>query len=72
MGVLGAKFCREEGTSLETKSFFVAMGLGAAAGTALGMMLPRNRTMEQMGRDMTSRAADTVIRAVDTVEKKMQ
>jgi hypothetical protein len=50
----------------------MAMGLGAAAGTALGMMLPRNKTMERVGRDMTSLAADTVIRAVDTVEKKMQ
>lgn len=50
----------------------MAMGLGAAAGTAVGMMLPKNRTMRQMGRQMTSAAADTVTRAVNTVEKKLQ
>ena len=57
---------------MEAKTFFMAMGLGAAAGTAVGMMLPKNRTMRQMGRQMTSAAADTVTRAVNTVEKKLQ
>ena len=57
---------------MEAKTFFMAMGLGAAAGTAVGMMLPKNHTMRQMGRQVTSAAADTVTRAVNTVEKKMQ
>lgn len=50
----------------------MAMGLGAAAGTAMGMMLPRSAAMRQMGRDVTAAAADTVTRAVNTMEKKMQ
>lgn len=57
---------------MEAKTFFMAMGLGAAAGTAVGMMMPKNRTMRQMGRQVTAAAADTVTRAVNTVEKKMQ
>ena len=57
---------------MEAKTFFMAVGLGAAAGTAVGMMLPKNQTMRQMGRNVTSAAADTVTRAVNTVERKMQ
>lgn len=57
---------------MEVKTFLVAMGLGAAAGTAVGMMMPRNRTMEKMGRQVTSAAEDAVVRAMDTVEKKLQ
>ena len=57
---------------MEAKTFFMAMGLGAAAGTAVGMMKPRNRTMRQLGRNASSAAADTVTRAVNTVERKMQ
>ena len=57
---------------MEAKTFFMVMGLGAAAGTAIGMMLPKNQTMRQMGKHMTSAAADTVTRAVNSVEKKMQ
>ncbi len=57
---------------MEAKSFFMAMGLGVAAGTAVGMMMPRNKTMRQIGRNVSSAAADTVTRAVNTVEKKMQ
>ncbi len=57
---------------MEVKSFFAAMGVGAAAGTALGMMLPRSRTMRQMGRNISSAAADSVTRAVNAAERKMQ
>lgn len=57
---------------MEVKSFFAAMGVGAAAGTALGMMMPRNRTMRQMGRNISSAAADSVTRAVNAAERKMQ
>ena len=57
---------------MEVKQFLTAMGIGAAAGTAVGMMLPRNRTMRQVGREISSAAADTVTRAVDTVERKMR
>ncbi len=57
---------------MEVKRFLAAMGVGAAAGTAVGMMLPRNKTMRQVGRDISSAAADTVTRAMDTVERKMQ
>lgn len=57
---------------MEAKTFFMAMGLGAAAGTAVGMMMPRNQTMRQLGRNVSSAAADTVTRAVNTVERKMQ
>ena len=57
---------------MEVKQFLTAMGIGAAAGTAVGMMLPRNKTMRQVGRNISSAAADTVTRAVDTVERKMQ
>ena len=57
---------------MEVKRFLTAMGVGAAAGTAVGMMLPRNKTMRQVGRDISSAAADTVTRAMDTVERKMQ
>ncbi len=57
---------------MEAKGFFMAMGLGAAAGTALGMMLPRNKTMGRLGRQAAGAAADTVTRAVNTVERKIQ
>ena len=67
-----ANFCRGEGLLLEAKTFLMAMGLGAAAGTAVGMMMPRNKTMRQVGRNVSAAAADTVTRAVNTVEKKMQ
>ena len=50
----------------------MAMGIGAAAGTAVGMMLPKNRTMRQMGQQIAGTAADTVTHAVNAVEKKMQ
>ena len=56
---------------MEAKTFFMAMGLGAAAGTAVGMMLPRNREMQHLGRQMTHTAARKVNQAVDTVERKM-
>jgi len=56
---------------MEVKKTMLALGIGAAAGTAVGMMLPKNRTMRQAGRNLTSAAADTVTRAVDTVERKM-
>ncbi len=57
---------------MEVKTFMMAMGLGAAAGTAVGMMMPRNKTMRQIGKNVSTAAADTVTRAVNTVEKKMQ
>ena len=57
---------------MEVKTFLAAMGIGAAAGTAVGMMLPRNRTMRQVGRNISSAAADTVTHAANTIEKKMQ
>lgn len=57
---------------MEVKTFLAAMGLGAAAGTVVGMMMPKNRTMEKMGRQVTSAAEDAVVRAMDTVEKKLQ
>ena len=57
---------------MEMKRFLTAMGIGAAAGTAMGMMLPRNKTMRKVGREISSAAADTVTRAMDTVERKMQ
>ena len=47
------------------------MGLGAAAGTAVGMMMPKNRAMQKMGRQVTCAAEDAVVRAMDTVEKKL-
>ena len=58
--------------TMEVKTFFVAMGIGAAAGTAVGMMLPKNKTMRQAGRTISAAAADTVTRAADAVERKMQ
>ena len=57
---------------MEVKQFMTAIGIGAAAGTAVGMMLPRNQTMRKVGRNISSAAADTVTRAADTIEKKMQ
>lgn len=57
---------------MELKHDLIFLGIGAAAGTAVGMMLPRNRTMRQAGRNITAAAADTVTRAMDTVERKMQ
>lgn len=57
---------------MEVKTFLTAMGIGAAAGTAVGMMMPRNKTMRQVGRNISSAAADSVTRAADAVERKMQ
>ena len=57
---------------MEVKTFLTAMGIGAAAGTAVGMMLPRNKTMRQVGRNLSSAAADTVTKAMDTMERNMQ
>ena len=57
---------------MEVKTFLTAMGLGAAAGTAVGLMMPRNRTMRQVGRNISTAAADTVTRAADAMERKMQ
>ena len=56
---------------MEAKSFFMAMGLGVAAGTAMGMMLPRNAMMQQKGRQAAHIAAEKVTDAVDMLEKKM-
>ena len=56
---------------MEAKTFLVAMGIGAAAGTAMGMMLPRNREMQQLGKQAAHAAANTVTKAVDTMEDKM-
>lgn len=56
---------------METKTFFMAMGLGAAAGTALGMMLPRNNEMQQKGKQAAHMAAQKVTDAVETLERKM-
>jgi hypothetical protein len=56
---------------MEAKSFLMAMGLGVAAGTAMGMMLPRNREMERLGKRMAHEAAETVTKAVDSVEQKL-
>lgn len=49
----------------------MAMGLGAAAGTVVGMMMPKNRSMEKMGRKVVSAAEDAVESAMDTVERKL-
>ena len=56
---------------MEAKTFWMAMGIGAAAGTAMGMMLPRNRGMERMGKQAAHAAADKVTQAVDAMEQKM-
>jgi hypothetical protein len=56
---------------MEVKSFFMAMGLGVAAGTAMGMMLPRNKEMQRLGKQVAHDAAQTVNKAVDTMEQKM-
>jgi hypothetical protein len=56
---------------MEVKSFFMAMGLGVAAGTAMGMMLPRNKEMQRLGKQVAHDAAQTVTKAVDTMEQKM-
>ncbi len=56
---------------MEVKTFLLAMGAGAAAGTAVGMMLPKNRTMRQAGRNITSAAAEKLSEAADAVERKM-
>ena len=39
--------------------------------TAVGMMMPKNRAMQKMGRQVTCAAEDAVVRAMDTVEKKL-
>lgn len=56
---------------MEAKTFFMAMGLGAAAGTAIGMMLPKNQQMQQKGKQAAHMAADKVTSAVDKLEQKM-
>lgn len=56
---------------MEVKTFFMAMGLGAAAGTMVGMMMPKNRSMEKMGRRVASAAEDAMECAMDTVERKL-
>lgn len=56
---------------MEAKTFFMAMGLGAAAGTALGMMLPKNNEMQKKGKQAAHMAAQKVTDAVDTLERKM-
>ncbi|MEE0095962.1 MAG: hypothetical protein UEU47_05870 [Oscillospiraceae bacterium] len=56
---------------MEAKSFFMAMGLGAAAGTAVGMMLPRNREMQRLGRQAAQSATRKVNEAADALERKL-
>lgn len=56
---------------MQVKTFMMAMGLGAAAGTALGMMLPKNRELEQKGKQAAHAAAEKITDMVDAVEKKM-
>lgn len=56
---------------MEAKTFFMAMGLGAFAGTAVGMMLPKNNMMQQKGKQAAHIAAEKVTDAVDKLEKKM-
>lgn len=56
---------------MEAKTFFMAMGLGAAAGTAIGMMLPKNQQMQQKGKQAAHIAADKVTSAADKLEQKM-
>ena len=58
-------------SQMEAKTFFMVMGLGAAAGTAVGMMLPRNQGMQQKGKQAAHLAAEKVTNAVDKMEKKM-
>ena len=56
---------------MEAKTFFMAMGLGAAAGTAVGMMLPRNTEMQQKGKQAAHIAAQKVTDVVDALEEKL-
>lgn len=56
---------------MQAKTFFMAMGLGAAAGTAVGMMLPKNREMQQKGKQAAHVAAEKITQAVDAAERKM-
>ncbi len=56
---------------MEAKTFFMVMGLGAAAGTAVGMMLPRSKEMQQKGKQAAHIAAQKVTDAVETLEEKM-
>lgn len=56
---------------MEAKTFFMAMGIGAAAGTAMGMMLPRNAGMQQKGKQAAHIAARKVTDAVENLERKM-
>lgn len=56
---------------MEMKSWLLAMGIGAAAGTAMGMMLPKNQEMQQLGKHAAHTAAQKVTKAVDNMEKKM-
>ena len=56
---------------MQAKTFFMAMGLGAAAGTAVGMMLPKNREMQQKGKQAAHAAAEKITQAVDAAERKM-
>lgn len=56
---------------MEAKSFFMAMGIGAAAGTVMGMMLPRNRQLQQIGKQAAHTAAEKATDVIDTMERKM-
>lgn len=56
---------------MEMKNFLWAMGLGMAAGTAVGMMMPRNSHMQSMGTKAVHTAADTICDAAQTMEKKL-
>lgn len=58
-------------SQMEAKTFFMAMGLGAAAGTAVGMMLPRNAELQQKGKQAAHIAAQKVTDAVETLEEKL-
>ncbi len=56
---------------MQVKTFFMAMGLGAAAGTAVGMMLPKNREMQQKGKQAAHAAAEKITDVIDAAERKM-
>ncbi len=56
---------------MEAKTFFMVMGLGAAAGTVVGMMLPKNQQLQQKGRQAAHIAADMVTDAAEKLEQKL-
>lgn len=56
---------------MEAKTWMVTLGIGAVAGTFMGMMLPKNREMQQLGKHAAHTAAQKVTQAVDNIEKKM-